>query len=263
VAEPTARSVALVTGASSGIGEALARRIARDGRHLVLTARRLDRLQALARELETAYGISAVPIANDLARPGSPRELAEEVERRGLVVDWLVNNAGFGTAGRFDSLPVERELDEIRVNVKAPVALTGLLLPAMVARGHGVIMNVSSMAGFGPMPFTATYAATKAFLLSFSEALAVELSGTGVHVLCVCPGFTRTEFQEKAKIDASVLPSLAWMSAETVADQAVRAAGRSGVLVNGTLNSLTTVFMRLAPRSLVARVAAAGMRGRV
>jgi uncharacterized protein len=258
-----AEQVALVTGASSGIGEALARRIARDGRHLVLTARRIDRLEALARELESAHGIRAIAIANDLARPDGPAALTAELARRDLEVDWLVNNAGFGTTGRFDQLPVERELDEIRVNVKAPVELTGRLLPAMVARGRGLVMNVSSMAGFGPIPYSATYAATKAFLLSLSEALAVELSGTGVHVVCVCPGFTRTEFQEKAKIDASALPSFAWMSAETVADQAVRAARRSGVLVNGTMNNLTTVFMRLAPRSLVARVAAAGMRGRV
>jgi len=258
-----AQSVVVVTGASSGIGEALARRLARDRHDLVLTARRIDRLEQLARELAAAHGIQATAIAADLARPDGPPTLVAELERRGLEVDWLVNNAGFGTAGRFDRLPLDRELEEIRLNVKAPVALTGRLLPGMVARGRGVVMNVASVAGFGPMPYTATYAATKAFLLSFSEALAVELSGTGVRVVCVCPGSTRTEFQEKAKIDASVVPSFAWMSAEQVADQAVRASGRSGVLVNGTMNSLTTVFMRLAPRRLVARVAAAAMRARI
>jgi uncharacterized protein len=258
-----AQSVVVVTGASSGIGEALARRLARDHHDLVLTARRIDRLEQLARELAAAHGIRATPIATDLARPDGPVTLVSELERRGLEVDWLVNNAGFGTAGRFDQLPIDRELEEIRLNVKAPVDLTGRLVPGMVARGRGVVMNVASVAGFAPMPYTATYAATKAFLLSFSEALAVELSGTGVHVVCVCPGSTRTEFQERAKIDPNVLPWFACMSAEQVADQAVRAAGRSGVLVNGTLNSLTTVFMRLAPRSLVARVAAAAMRGRI
>ena len=257
-----AQSVVVVTGASSGIGEALARRLARDRHDLVLTARRIDRLEQLARELAAAHGIQATAIPGDLARPDGPATLVSELERRGLEVDWLVNNAGFATAGRFDRLPIERELEEIRLNVKAPVDLTGRLLPGLVARGRGVVMNVASVAGFGPMPYTATYAATKAFLLSFSEALAVELSGTGVHVVCVCPGLTRTEFQEKAKIDANARPSFVWMSAEQVADQAVRAAGRSGVLVNGTMNSLTTVFMRLAPRSLVARAAAA-MRGRV
>jgi len=258
-----AQSVVVVTGASSGIGEALARRLPRDRHDLVLSARRIDRLEQLARELAAAHGIQATAIATDLARPDGPATLVSELERRGLEVDWLVNNAGFGTAGRFHRLPLDRELEEIRLNVKAPVDLTGRLLPGMVARRRGVVMNVASVAGFGPMPYTATYAATKAFLLSFSEALAVELSGTGVRVVCVCPGFTRTEFQEKAKIAASVMPSFTWMSAEQVADQAVRAAGHSGVLVNGTMNSLTTVFMRLAPRGLVARVAAAAMRGRV
>jgi len=256
-----ADDVALVTGASSGIGAALARRIARDGRHLVLSARRLDLLEALAHELEGAHGIRAVAIANDLGKPDGPAALVEEIARRDLVVDWLVNNAGIGSGGRFDQLPVEGELEQIRVNVKAPVELTGLLLPGMIARGRGVVMNLSSIAGFGPMPYTATYAATKAFVLSFSEALAVELSGTGVHVVCVCPGFTRTAFQEKAHIDVSFLPSFAWMSSEEVADQAVRAARRSGVLVNGTMNNLTTVLMRLAPRSLVARMVAASARG--
>jgi short-subunit dehydrogenase len=260
---PLADLVTLVTGASSGIGEALARRLALDRHDLVLTARRADRLEALAHELQAAHGIRAHVIPADLSRPGTPTDLVRQIEDRGLTVHWLVNNAGFGTGGRFDELPVEGELQEIRLNVAAPVELTGRLLPGMVARGRGVVMNVSSMAGFGPMPFSATYAATKAFLLSFSEALSVEVSGTGVHIVCVCPGFTRTEFQQKAKIDTSALPSFAWMSAETVADQAVRAATRSGVLVNGTMNNLTTVFMRLAPRSLVARVAAAAMRGRV
>jgi short-subunit dehydrogenase len=254
--------VALVTGASSGIGSALARRLARDGKPLVLTARRLDRLEELARELEARAQVPVEVISNDLGRPGGPGALVEELARRGIEVDWLVNNAGFGTAGPFHRLPVERELEEIRVNVRAPVELTGRLLPAMVRRGGGVVMNVSSVAAFGPMPYSATYAATKAFLLSFSEALAVELDGTGVRVVCVCPGFTRTEFQDTAKIDTGMVPAAAWMSAETVADQAVRAATKSGVVVNGAMNTAFTVAMRLAPRSLIARLSAAGMRGR-
>ena len=254
--------VTLVTGASSGIGEALARRLAKERHDLVLTARRADRLEALAHELEAAHGIKAQAVPADLSRPGAPTELVQQIEARGLAVQWLVNNAGIGTGGRFDQLPVEGEVEEIRLNVSAPVELTGRLLPGMMARGRGVVMNLASTAGFGPMPFSATYGATKAFLLSFSEALAVEVAGTGVHIVCVCPGFTRTEFQQKANIDTSALPDFAWMSAEAVADQAVRAANRSGVLVNGTMNSVTTVFMRLAPRSLVARMVAATMRGR-
>ncbi|HYY05213.1 MAG TPA: SDR family oxidoreductase, partial [Candidatus Limnocylindria bacterium] len=242
-----AQEVALVTGASSGIGEALARRIARDGRHLVLVARRGDRLEALARELAGAHRVAAHVIVKDLVRPGAARELVDEVARRELTIDWLVNNAGFGTVGRFDRLPVERELDEIRLNVEVLVELTARCLPAMVARKSGVVMNIASMAAFAPGPYMATYAATKAFVLSFSEGLAAELGGTGVQVLCVCPGFTRTEFQEKAAVDVSSVPGFAWMSAEQVADQAVRAVGRGPVLVNGAMNSAMTAALRFVP----------------
>src|SRR2546427_7562661 len=155
-------------------------------------------LEALARELGDAHGVGAHVIVKDLLRPGAPRELVEEVARRGLTVDWLVNNAGFGTAGRFDRLPVEGELDEIRLNVEVLVELTGRYLPAMVARKAGVVMNIASVGAFAPGPYMATYAATKAFVLSFSEGIAAELRATGVQVLCVCPGFTRTEVQGKA-----------------------------------------------------------------
>src|SRR5213595_469760 len=257
-----AQEVALVTGASSGIGEALARRIARDGRHLVLVARRAERLQALARDLEHAHEVTAHVIAKDLVKPAAARELLDVVGRRGLTVDWLVNNDGFGTVGRFDRLPVDGELDEIRLNVEVLVELTGRCLPAMVARKAGVVMNIASMGAFAPGPYMATYAATKAFVLSFSEGIAAELRGTGVHVLCVCSGFTRTEFQEKAAVDVSGVPGFFWMSAEEVADQAVGALGRDTVLVNGFMNSLATTTLRFVPRSLVARATAVFMKGR-
>jgi hypothetical protein len=195
-----------------------------------------------------------VAIPCDLTRPDAAAALAAEVERRGLEVEWLVNNAGFGTFGKFHELPVARELEEVRLNAAAPVALTGLVLPGMVRRGRGVVINVASVAGFGPMALNATYSATKAFLIAFSEALAVDLAGTGVSVLCVCPGFTRTEFQEKAHIDTSVVPALAWMSADQVADQTVTAVGKQTVLVNGFLNRVMATAVRLAPRSFVARV---------
>jgi len=250
-----AQDVALVTGASSGIGEALARRIARDGRHLALVARRADRLEALAHDLERAHGIKAHVIAQDLIQPGAVPALVVEIERRGLTVDWLVNNAGFGTFGRFDTLPVEGELDEIRLNVETLVELTGRCLPAMVARKHGVVINVASVAAFAPNPYASTYAATKAFVLSFSEGLAVEMRDCGVQVLCVCPGFTRTEFQERAHVDVSNVPGFAWMTAEQVADQTVRAVGRGPVLINGMMNNVVTTALRFVPRSVVARVA--------
>jgi short-subunit dehydrogenase len=252
--------VALVTGASSGIGEALARRLARDGRSLVLVARREDRLTALARELETGHGVKAHVIAQDLVQPGAVPAVTHEVERRGLTVDWLVNNAGFGTLGRFDGLPVEGELDEIRLNVEVLVELTGRYLPGMVGRRRGAVLNVASVAGFAPGPFMATYCATKAFVVSFSESLASELRGTGVNVLCVCPGFTRTEFQDKANVDTSTIPGFAWMSAEQVADQAVRAVGHGAVLVNGTMNSVMTNMLRFVPRGLQARIVAGMLR---
>jgi short-subunit dehydrogenase len=257
-----ATEIALVTGASSGIGEALARRLAADRRALGLVARRADRLEGLAAELRSRHGVEVHPIALDLNAPGAGARLVEEVERRGLVVDWLVNNAGFGTTGRFDRLPLARELEEIRLNVEAPVELTGRFLPGMVARGRGAVVNVASLAAYGPMAYNATYAATKAFLLSFSEAIAAELAGTGVHVLCVCPGFTRTEFQDKAHVDVSRVPGLAWMTAEEVADQTLRAVGRTTVLVNGTVNSIASVAMRLVPRSVIARATARFMAPR-
>jgi len=255
-----AHDVTLVTGASSGIGEALARRIARDGRHLVLVARRTDRLQALAAELEQQHGVKAHVIAKDLVKPRAAAELVDEIGRRGLTVDWLVNNAGFGTAGRFDRLPVEREVDEIRLNVEALVELCGRCVPGMVARRRGAVVNVASLGGFAPGPYMATYAATKAFVLSFTEALAAELKGTGVQVLCVCPGFTRTEFQERAEVDIAGIPSFAWMSAEQVADQAVRAVGRGPVLVNGVMNTVMASTIRFVPRGLTARVVAAFLK---
>jgi len=139
------------------------------------------------------------------------------------------------------------------LNVSALVALTGMLVPGMVKRGRGAVMNVASVAGFGPMGLNATYAATKAFVIAFSEALAVDLEGTGVQVLCVCPGFTRTEFQEKAHIDATQVPAFAWMSADDVANEAVAAVGKQTVLVNGLLNRVMALSLRLAPRSFVAR----------
>jgi len=255
-----AQDIALVTGASSGIGEALARRLARDGRQLALVARRADRLEALAHELAEKHGVTAHVLAKDLTAPGAIGALLADLGRRGLTVDWLVNNAGFGTAGRFDQLPIERELDEVRLNVEALVELTGRCLPGMVARRRGLVMNIASVGGFMPGPFLATYAATKAFVLSFTEALAAEMRGTGVEVLCVCPGFTRTEFQGKADVDVAGVPGFAWMSADEVADQAVRAVGRGPVLVNGFMNTMMTGALRFVPRRVTSWAVAAILR---
>jgi hypothetical protein len=252
--------VALVTGASSGIGEALARRLARDRHDLVLVARRRDRLDDIAAALAREHGIQAHVIAQDLVQPGAVDALLAEVDRRDLAIDWLVNNAGFGTVGRFDQLPVTRELEEIRLNVGVLVELTGRCLPAMVKRGRGVVMNISSLGAFTPDPYMATYGATKAFVLSFTEAIAAEMRGTGVEVLCVCPGFTRTEFQERAAVDVTIVPAFAWMSAEAVADEALAAVGRRTVVVNGVLNSLMSSTIKFVPRGVVTRMLSGFMR---
>lgn len=247
-----AREVVLITGASSGIGAALARRVARDGRAVALVARRRDRLETLAAEIRAATGVETHVFARDLSEVGAASALASDVDAAGLTVDWLVNNAGFGTMGRFDRLPLERELQEIRLNVEALVELTHRFLPGMRARDRGVVMNVSSVGAYIPSPYMATYTATKAFVTAFSEGLMGEMRGTGVSVLCVCPGFTRTEFQDH--IDQAVAeraPAMMWMSAEDVADEAVRRATSGGVLVSGTMNRVTTAVIRHLPRGLV------------
>jgi short-subunit dehydrogenase len=251
-----AEDIALVTGASSGIGEALARRLARDGRNVGLVARRADRLEALAADIRNQHAVDAHVLAADLVRPGAVATLAADVAQRGLVVDWRVNNAGFGTVGRFHELPVERELDEIALNVDALVELTGRFVPGLVARRKGVVMNISSVGGYLPSPYMATYTGTKAFVLSFSEGIAAELAGTGVEVLCVCPGVTRTEFQETAKVDVGDVPSIAWQTADEVADEAVRAVGKGAVVVNGVINKMMINTLKFVPRSIVTRVAA-------
>jgi short-subunit dehydrogenase len=252
--------LALITGASSGIGAALAQRLAADGRQLALVARRRDRLEALAGTIRAAHGVSVHVLPMDLLAPGAVAGLVGRLARRGLTVDWLVNNAGVADTGRFDALPADGEVERVRLNVEVPVELTRRLLPGMVKRGHGVVMNVASLAAFSPLPFAATYGATKAFLLSFSEAIAIELRETGVHVVCVCPGFTHTELIEHAHIDEHILPEPLWLSAEQVADEAVRAVGRQTVVVNGMLNGLTAAASHVVPRSLLARVAAAMLR---
>ena len=245
----------LITGASSGIGEALARRLARDRRPVALVARRTDRMERLAGELRAAHGTDVQVITADLTKPGAGDALQAEVDKRGIVVDWLVNNAGFGTHGRFHELPIAKELEEIQLNVSALVELTGRFLPGMIERRRGAIMNVASVGGFGPGPFMATYCATKAFVLSFSESLAAEVRGTGVHVLCVCPGVTRTEFQEKVDtVDVSQIPAFAWMTADQVAEQAIGAVGQRSVLVNGLMNAVAAGLYKHLPVSVTTRL---------
>ncbi len=254
---PSPRSTtrrAWVTGGSVGIGAAFARRLARDGYDLSLVARNRRQLEQLAGELRDAHGVRVDAVPADLTDAAALREV-ETALGRDSRLELLVNNAGFGTNGAFASLDVDREEEEIRLNVVALTRLTRAALPGLVRRGHGGIINVSSMAGLQPAPFNATYGATKAFVNSFTEALYEELRGTGVHVLALCPGFTRTEFQERAGIDASGIPSLAWMSAEAVVDAAMAGYTRGkAVCVPGFGNWAMTGITAAMPRALVRRL---------
>jgi uncharacterized protein len=250
-----ANSVALVTGASAGIGAEFARQLAKDGLDLVLVARRLDRLEELRAEIERGHSVSVKVIAKDLSAPSAPEEIFRETESAGLTIEWLINNAGFGTRGRFAELPLDREREEIRTNVESLVALARLYLPGMVERRRGRIVNLGSVGSFTPTPYMATYAATKAFILFFSEALSTELAGTGVTVLALCPGATKTEFQTVAAITEDV-PEFSYMSAEDVVRQAIAAAKAGNrTLVPGWMNKILVQSTRITPRSVLARVA--------
>ncbi len=195
---PSPDAAALVTGASAGIGAAIARELAALGHGIVLVARRQDRLDALAEELTADYGVRAESVACDLSKPAQRRQLVGAVHELGLEIEILVNNAGFATGGPFYELPRRRELEQVRVLVEAVVDLTSTYSPAMVARGRGAILNVSSTAGMQPMPYSASYAAAKAYVLSFSQALHYELRAQGVTVTALSPGPVETDFWEIA-----------------------------------------------------------------
>jgi hypothetical protein len=247
------RKRALVTGASAGIGEAFARALAERHYDLVLVARRRDRLDALAKELGERHRVAATVEAADLVEDADLARLAEQVAAD--APDLLVNNAGFGTVGRFAELEPEREIEEIRLNVIALVRLTRAALPGMLARGRGAIVNVSSLAGECPGPFTATYAATKAFVTSFSQALHEEVHGSGVTVQALLPGFTRTEFQEVAGVDPGRIPAFAWMSPEQVVRDSLAALRRGdAVCIPGVGNRLLGALTALAPRGVTRRL---------
>jgi len=249
---------ALVTGASSGIGREIARRLAADGGDLVLVARDRERLDVLAKELTAAHdGVAAEVLVADLADPAQLAAVEARVADAERPLDLVVNNAGFGTYGTFAELDVEAEQREIAVNVTALVRLTHAALGAMLPRGRGAVLNVSSVAGLQATPGNATYGATKAFVASFGEAVAGELAGTGVTLTTVLPGFTRTEFDQRAGVGGRKIPDAAWMSPEAVAEQALAAtrAGRPW-LVPGVKNKIMIAAVGPVPRSLMRRLAA-------
>jgi hypothetical protein len=239
-----------------GIGLELARLLARDGYQLLLVARRADRLERVAADLGRAHGVGAIALPLDLADPAAPATLAAELERRGIAVDVLVNSAGVGGYGRFAQSELARDLAMIRLNVESLIAVTRLLLPGMLARGRGRIANLASTAAFQPGPMMAVYYASKAFVLSFSEALAHELAGTGVTVTAVCPGPTLTGFQDAAGIaHTRLLRTPLVMPVGRVADIAYRGIMRGKrVVVPGFGNKVLAFGGRLGPRRVVTAV---------
>ncbi|HYH07122.1 MAG TPA: SDR family oxidoreductase [Thermoanaerobaculia bacterium] len=258
------KQTALITGASSGIGLDLAHLFARDGHDVVLVARSQAKLQALAKELEAHHHITAHVVPADLSEEAAPRKLFETIRDRGLTIDVLVNNAGFGTGGAFADTDLKTELDMIQVNVTAVTHLTKLFLGGMIARGRGRILNVASTAGFQPGPFMAVYYATKAYVVSFSEAIAEELSGTGVTVTALCPGPTATGFAEVANIKESPLFKLskpmASMDVARIGYQAMQRGKR--VAVTGLQNKIAMQSLRVSPRAVVTKVVRSLNRGR-
>jgi short-subunit dehydrogenase len=254
------QQTALITGASVGIGHELARQFAKGGYNLVLVARNEEKLKTVAEEMR-ALGVQADYIVADLARPEAPLALFADVRNRNLNIDVLVNNAGFGALGKFHELDPQRQLDMIQVNVTAVVELTHLFLQGMVARNAGGagILNVASTAAFQSGPHMAIYYASKAFVLSFSEAIAEELKGAGITVTALCPGPTESEFRARAKMDDSPVFRSKWiptMTAAAVAQAGYRAfKNGKRIVIPGLVNKLAVQSNRIAPRRAVTRVA--------
>jgi short-subunit dehydrogenase len=245
----------LITGASGGIGYELAKLFARDHHNLVLVARNVGKLAQVATELQT-HGVTVKAIALDLSAPPAPKFLFDQLHREGIAVDILVNNAGFGAFGEFAKMSEEEILGQIDLNIRSLTELTRLFLPSMVQRRSGRIMNVASTAAFQPGPLMAVYYATKAYVLSFTEAIANELHRTGVTVTCFCPGATHTDFAKRAGIENSRLfKQVGAMSAEKVALDGYRAVmeGR-GLAISGIHNWAVAQSTRFAPRKMVTAV---------
>jgi uncharacterized protein len=248
---------ALVTGASAGIGKALAEELAREGAHLILTARRRERLEELAQRLSATYKIQTKTFVADLAQPDAPEKIFQFTKEQEIEIEVLINNAGFGAYGEFPSVEIRRLTDMVQVNCAAVVHLTRLYVPEMVARKHGDVLIVASTASFQSVPYISTYAATKAFDLLFAEGLAEEMKPYGVRVCALCPGSTESEFAEVAGQTHIAATRANRETAEKVARTGLRAlaAGKSYV-ISGLGNYLGVLGQRLVSRRLVARVAA-------
>ncbi len=254
--------VTLITGASSGIGEEFARQLAAEKHNLVLVARNEKKLHELCDELMLKHNIMAHYVALDLTESDADKKLFDETERHGFEVDWLINNAGFGSVGDFTKLEIDRELQMIELNISALVSLTHCYLKKMRNRKSGTIINVSSAAGFQPLPFMATYAATKAFVTSFSEAIGEENRPFGIHVMALCPGSTKTNFFAASNIDKPLVVKGQHTSEEVVkfALKAIKS-GRTRI-VTGVANYIGAVLGTFVPTVVTTRVMAKTMRSR-
>lgn len=246
---------ALVTGASSGIGEAFARELARRGMHLILVARSADRLNEIAAELRARHGVTVTVLPTDLGAEHAAERLRREVEQRGFHVDMLVNNAGFATHGRFEEVSSARDHQQVMVNVVALVDLTHAFVPAMLKLGGGDVINVASTVAYQPTPYMAVYGASKAFVTSFSAALAEEYRGRGLRVLALCPGATATGFFEVAGTDSIAMGRM--RTSEQVVTTALHALERGkSVVIDGVLNTLVAVVAKRLSFAVGARLAA-------
>jgi short-subunit dehydrogenase len=250
---PSVSNTALITGASSGIGAAVATEFASRGYSLILVARREERLRTLANALSSEHDVDAEIVVADLSREEERDRLQSELGGRGRAVEVLVNNAGFGHQADFARSPRERMVEMVRVNVEAVVDLTSRFITPMVERGRGSIINIASTSAFQPLPGSAVYAASKSFVLSFSEAIRTELRGSGVTVTAVCPGPVRTEFTANAEVPGveDRTPRIVWMSAEDIARHAVDGAAHDKrVVVPGTLNRAGALVGQHSPRAI-------------
>ena len=252
---------ALVTGASSGLGEEFARQLAHRGCNLVLSGRSRDKLETLASDLSRINGVATRVVTADLAQPGGAEQLALIVDDLGTTIDHLINNAGFGSAGDFSEAESHRQTTMVRVNCESLVCLSGHFLPGMVRRNRGGIINVGSTAAYQPTPYMATYGASKAFVVSFSAALASELEKTDVRVLACCPGPVPTGFQAAAGMPEGSVLKFAKLEPNDVVQSTLEAyaAGRV-VFVPGKVNSVQTTLSKMLPRAVVVRAAKYTMR---
>ena len=251
-------TTALITGASVGIGETFARELAARNTDLVLVARSQDKLDKLATQLSSKHQVKTLVIVQDLTEPNAGKIVFDRVQAEGLTIDLLINNAGFGDYGAFSDRPLDKMLAMVQLNIKAVVELTGLFLPLMQARRDGAIVNLSSIAGFQPIPYMSVYAASKAFVLSFSEALWAENKDLGVKVMAVCPGPTESKFYDRAEFpeSASVLNSMTLASSQKVVRDSLKALDKqqSNAVVGGFPNQIIVNLPRFIPRDLLANI---------